>query len=342
MKNNTTIVPYNGDSQGSILGYQLGFQPMEPWPSLAGKAFCLSAGPGSNESLFFYDSAPSGDFDPSQPFSVPVFVLIHGLGDEADSWRHLIPLLNSWGYRVLAPDLPGFGRSTVPGKMSIKGYADAVLKLLEATVRQPGPGGRMEAPVFLVGSSMGALVAEEAALKKPGRFSPPADSRGLILLDGSIPGGPANPGVFALAKLLFSRKWYRAYRKNPEGAWASLYPYYADLDAMPPGDKDFLRRRVMARVESKTQEQAFFAIQRSLIRAYLLSSSRFARKIQRYKGKILLLWGEKDKIIPLSSAETFKSLRPDINLQIIPGAGHLPHQEKPEETARLIADFVKS
>jgi pimeloyl-ACP methyl ester carboxylesterase len=193
---------------------------------------------------------------------------------------------------------------------------------------------RPETPVFLVGNSLGALVAETAAFINPGLF------KGLILLDGCIPGGPSSASPLALAKLLFSRKWYRAYRADPEGAWASLYPYYADLDRMPLDEKDFLRERVMARVNSSTQERAFFATQRSLIWAFGTGSSGYAKKIRLFKGKILLLWGENDRIMPLSSTDTFRTLRSDIELRIIPGAGHLPQQEKPAETAKFITEFV--
>ena len=301
--------------------------PMAIWPSLAGYAFCFRDNSCPDESIFYYDVAPlNGDISTAQA----VFVLIHGLGDESDTWRHLIPLLSAGGCRVLALDLPGFGRSVASGKVSLKSCMSAVLRFIEAVV-QPQPGGP---PVFLVGSSMGAVVAEAAALKKPDIAS------GLILIGGSIPGGPNNPGLFALAKLLLRKKWYRSYRKNPDGAWASLAPYYADLDGMSCEDKDFLRRRVMARVESPAQERAFFSIQRSLVRAYLLFPSWFARKIRHYKGKILLLWGQADRIVPLSSAQAFKALRTDIALETIPGAGHLPQQEKPIEIARFLLGFA--
>jgi pimeloyl-ACP methyl ester carboxylesterase len=306
-------LPYNGNS------------PMKPWPSLADKAFSLNLSPG--QTLFYYDTAPPNG-DPPNSGIAPVLVLIHGLGDEADSWRHLILLLNSAGYRVLALDLPGFGRSVAPGRISLKNHAAAVLRLLEAVKIKP------ESPVFLVGNSLGAVVAEAAAFKKPGLV------KGLILLDGSIPGGPAKIGLLALAKLLFSRKWYRAYRANPEGAWLSLYTYYADLDSMPGADKDFLRERVIARVNSSSQERAFFATQRSLVWAFGAGFPGYAQKIRLFGGKILLLWGEKDRIMPLSTAEPFKTLRDDIELRIVSGAGHLPQQEKPAETAKFITEFV--
>jgi pimeloyl-ACP methyl ester carboxylesterase len=303
-----TITPYNGNS------------PMKPWPALADKAFSLNLSFG--QTIFYYDALP-----PNSGIA-PVIVLIHGLGDEADSWRYLIPLLNSNGFRVLALDLPGFGRSLAPSRINLKNHATAVLRLLEAVKIKP------EDPVFLIGNSLGALVAETVAFKKPGLV------KGLILLDGCIPGGPTNIKFSALVKLLFSRKWYRAYRVNPEGAWASLYLYYADLDSMPPEDKDFLRERVMARVNSPTQERAFFATQRSLVWAYGAGFAGYAQKIRLFRGKITLLWGEKDRIMPLSTAEPFKTLRNDIELGIIPGAGHLPQQEKPADTAKFITEFV--
>jgi pimeloyl-ACP methyl ester carboxylesterase len=293
---------------------------MKPWPSLADKAFSLNFSSGST--IFYYDSAPPDSG------TAPVLVLIHGLGDEADSWRHLIPLLNSEGFRVLALDLPGFGRSAAPGRISLKNHAAAVMRLIDALKIKP------VTPVFLVGNSFGAVVAETAAFRRPEL------AKGLILLDGNIPGGPAKIGFFALLKLLFSRKWYRAYRSNPEGARLSLYAYYADLNRMPENDKDFLRERVMARVNSSSQERAFFATQRSLVWAFGTAFPGYAQKIKQFKGRILLLWGEKDRIMPVSTAEPLKTLRQDIELRIISGAGHLPQQEKPAETAKIITEFV--
>ena len=308
---------------------------MKPWQALSEKAYLLNDNTDkSMPPLFYYDSAPTH----STAKNPPVFVLIHGLGDEADSWRHIIPLLNSAGYRTLAPDLPGFGRSAAAGKANLKSYADVVLRLIRAVLRPSADNGGKEAepPVYLAGSSLGALIAEEAAFKAPDLV------RGLVLIGGSIPGGPKRPGPIALAKLLFSRKWYRSYRKNPDGLWTSLQPYYADLDSLPPADKDFLRQRVMARVESPAQEQAFFAAYRNAVRTYLTASAFYAWKIRRYKGKIMLIWGESDRIMPLSSAKSFQSLRADITLSVISGAGHLPQQEKPEALANLMADFEKT
>jgi len=63
--------------------------------------------------------------------------------------------------------------------------------------------------------------------------------------------------------------------------------------------------------------------------------------MKTFPGKILLLWGEKDHVFPVKKAALFRNLRPDAEFTLIPGAGHLPHQEKPAETAAEILRFLR-
>jgi pimeloyl-ACP methyl ester carboxylesterase len=296
--------------------------PMKPWPALAGQGKMLSL-PGGK--LFFYD-ANDGVAGRNAPAEEPSLILIHGLGDEADSWRHLIPLLSATGRRIFAPDLPGFGRSDWKGKISIKAHALAVLGLMqEAGAASPSN------PAILVGCSMGAIIAQAAAYERPDLV------KELILIDGCFPlSTSADKGMLLMGLPFLGRAWYRGFRKNHEGAWKSLYPYYRDLDAMSAEDKDFLRRRVIARVESASQERAYFASLRSLNNLALLGRRDFSSRIKNFPGKIHLLWGEADQVIPAAQNSAFRSLRPDADFQQIPHAGHLPQQEAPEETSQAI------
>lgn len=290
---------------------------MKPWPALAplGRVLRLR---GNRETIFYYDTqtaSPPGDVK-------PVLILIHGLGDEADSWRRLIPLL-SGTFRVLAPDLPGFGRSAASGRINLKRHAGAILALLAET-----------GPAVLAGSSMGALVAEKAAMIRPDLV------RALILLDGCIPTAAAPDKGLLLRALPFTgKKWYRAFRNNREGAWQSLSGYYADITGLPEADRRFLRERVVARVESSSQERAYFASLRSLILTNVVHKGRFTRFLSRFSGKILIIWGAEDAALPPESSCLIRELRPDAAFTLIPGAGHLPHQEKPGETAAAILQF---
>jgi pimeloyl-ACP methyl ester carboxylesterase len=182
---------------------------------------------------------------------------------------------------------------------------------------------------------MGAIVAEAAAFKRPEL------ARGLILLDGGLPLSKGiSPGLALMSLPVLGKRWYRGFRGNPEGAYRSLEPYYADLEALPPEDRRFLRERVMARVESGAQEGAYFSSLRSMLRTCFFSAPAFTRGLRAFSGKVLILWGEKDAVVPAASAEALRRLRPDAAFRLIPGAGHLPHQEAAAETAEAMGEFL--
>jgi pimeloyl-ACP methyl ester carboxylesterase len=299
--------------------------PFKSWPALesCAKLFPSRRFPG----LFYYDYAPKAD--PGKP----ALVLVHGLGDEADTWRHVIPLFGEAGYRVLAPDLPGFGRSPFVRRSGLTAHRDAVRELAgavsEFSAERAGPG------VVLVGSSMGAAVACAAVLAG-------FPAKALVLLDGCIPLEKAIAPPLLLSALPFIGKaWYREFRNNPEGAWASLFSYYADIQALGDDDKQFLRARVMDRVQSPFQERAYFSTLRSMIVENLRAS--YYRRIASWPGNIALVWGEEDRVMPKTEAEAFIKLRNNTatELSMIQGAGHLPHQEKPKETAEAVLAFLR-
>jgi len=137
------------------------------------------------------------------------------------------------------------------------------------------------------------------------------------------------------------KKWYRSFRNSHKAAWESLYPYYGDLDAMSAEDREFLRERVVARVESENQERGYLSTLRSMNFFFFFNGKKISRRIKKYPGKIAILWGEKDKVLPVEKAALFRGLRPDAKITLIAGAGHLPHQEKHEETAAEMLRFLK-
>jgi pimeloyl-ACP methyl ester carboxylesterase len=177
---------------------------------------------------------------------------------------------------------------------------------------------------------MGGIIAEAVAFARPDTI------RGLILLDGCFPTdrGP-DPRRILSALPGVGKKWYRSFRTDHDAAYRSLYAYYADFNALPEADRLFLQARVIARVESTTQERAYFGSLRSLLWMQLFSGSRFTQQVRTFPGFIRILWGEQDQVLPLTTANTLRDLRPDTVYRIMPGAGHLPHQEKPAETAAV-------
>jgi len=288
---------------------------MRPWPGLEGLGNFISTGPSR---LFYFDSAP-GDL------SRPALLLVHGLGDEADSFRHLFPLLDR-RFRILAPDLPGFGRSTTSGPTSFALCVAALESVLAAAGVEKA---------LLAGSSLGAGLVEALAFTRPGL------ALGLVLIDGGLPTtGRPGPGLLAMATPILGRRIYTAYRRDYGAAIASLAPYYADFAALPAADRDFLARRVIDRVESDAQRRAYISLLHSAIWTGAGSGSRFAHGLSAWDGPLALVWGAEDRVMPLANGEALARLAPRAVLHLVEGAGHLPHQERPERVAALIEDLA--
>ncbi|MDR2785487.1 MAG: alpha/beta fold hydrolase, partial [Treponema sp.] len=153
------------------------------------------------------------------------------------------------------------------------------------------------------------------------------------------------------------KRWYRQFRADHEAAYRSLFPYYADFQAMDETERQFLRGRVIERVESKTQERAYFASLRSMVWTSLTAGPRWLKKLGAFlrggvisahggtgdvSKKLLIIWGEKDVIIPQTAAGSLREAFPEAAFTVIGGAGHLPHQEKPAETAAAILRFLST
>ncbi len=135
--------------------------PMEAWPEnkTLGKKVFLE----KNQLNLFYFEA--GKDKPNH------ILMIHGLGDEADTWRHIIKPL-SRDYHVLALDLPGFGRSDKPDRDYSPQFFIETLNefLIILEIKK----------AFLMGSSLGGMLAQGYALEYPEQIT------GLILVGGTL------------------------------------------------------------------------------------------------------------------------------------------------------------
>ncbi|HJZ48516.1 MAG TPA: alpha/beta fold hydrolase [Roseiflexaceae bacterium] len=251
----------------------------------------------------------------------PPLILIHGLGDEADTWRHvLIPL--SQQYRVIALDLPGFGRSARPRRAYTLGfYAQSVASLMARL----GIGR-----AALAGSSLGAAIAQRVALARPDLVER------LILVDGALPIEAHRPSgrLWWFLAPGIGEAVYTSLRRSQDRAYATLRPYYADLDALPAEDRAFLRERVWARVWNSGQRRAFLSTLRWLAIEGAFRAPALRERLTRLATPTLLIWGGHDQIAPQALAEQMAALLPNARLHVIADSGHLPQQERP---AALIA-----
>lgn len=257
--------------------------------------------------------------------SKPPIILLHGLGDEADTWRHVIPfLLND--YRVIAPDLPGFGRSDKgKRKYSVPFFVDTLLELMD-DLKIPR--------VSLVGHSTGAVIAHEFALEHPERTDR------LILISGSL---VSKQNQLSLGLLIFLLpglgEWmYKRLRKDPVAAYATLQPYYNHLDDLPAADRDFLFQRVNERVWSDGQRRGFLSTLRNLA-AWLPSQQKgLPARLAEWNVPTSVVWGENDRIVSIANAQALVEMLPNSRLVVVPGAGHNVQQEN----AQVVAEAIKA
>jgi pimeloyl-ACP methyl ester carboxylesterase len=274
--------------------------------------------PGLRTDLFYYDAGSPGS---------PTLVLVHGLGDEADTWRHVIEPL-SRTYRVIALDLPGFGRSTRRGHRLLT--PPFLIRVILALLDSLG----VDRATFM-GSSLGASLVQAFAVAHPERVA------GLVLVDGGLAViSRLPPGLIPTFIPGIGERNYRGLEGRPDAAYASLEPYYADLSALPEGDRRFLAERVVERVASATQRRAYFSFFRGYFFWMLLSGRRWVRRLKDTAIATTYVWGAKDMIVPLAAGRAAAESQPGARFFVIEGSGHLPQQERPSELVRIL--FAKT
>ena len=280
--------------------------PMQAWPSLAefGQQIRLAR---SGINLFLYDSGPSAK---------PTMILFHGLGDDADSWRHVfVPLTEK--FRVIALDFPGFGRSDKSRrKYSFALLRDTVLELMDQLALPT---------VVLMGNSLGAMLAELVAIERPEKVST------LILLDGSLTTRllSYHKALIKMALPILGPRIYAKLHGQPEVAYQNLRLFFVNLDDLPEADRRFLYERVNQRVGDDNQRYAYFSILRQLIWCIPFRRRHFMSRLIRLGIPTLLIWGQQDAVNSIETAKALVAALPAVQLKVIPEVGHLPQQEAP-------------
>lgn len=293
--------------------------PMSSPPALAPYARTLRL-PMSGLSVFLYDS------DPSASQAGDPMLFLHGLGDEADTWRLVLPALAE-RRRVLALDWPGFGRSELPVKLP-PSAADFYLGVLSELCQ-----ALQLASLTLVGHSLGAMLAQAFALQQPQLLSR------LVLIGGGLAPAPQKLDPLLLAFLVPGLgEWlYTRLRRDPQAAFRTLEPFYANLAGLPQAERDFLFERVNQRVWSDRQRRAYFYALRGLARWLPRQQKALPARLGNWSLPTTILWGEADRISSPAGARALAALLPSARLVIVPGAGHNLQQEQPLAVIQALA-----
>jgi pimeloyl-ACP methyl ester carboxylesterase len=245
-----------------------------------------------------------------RPFAAdrPAVVMLHGAGLDHTVWALSARSLAHRGRAVLAPDLPGHGRSEGPALPSIAAMAAWLIGLLDAA-------GIAEAA--LVGHSMGSLIALEAAAEAPKRI------RRLALL-GVAARMPVHPDLLKAAQddRPLAADLIVSWGHGPAGHFGGNQA--PGLWQMGGG------QRLLGRAEEGVLARDLAACD-----AYDAGASA-----ARVACACLLLLGALDRMTPPGKAKALAAAMPNTETVIIPGAGHMMMSESPDAVIDALLGFV--
>ena len=264
-------------------------------------------------------------------------VLVHGLGASQASWGAAGPML-AQAHRVLAIDLPGFGRSPLAGR---RASISAQRRILDRFLHAVADG-----PATLVGNSMGGMISIFEAAAAPERL------RSLVLVNPSLPlpsllqlrPDPLVAATFvAYGTPVLGRRFVaaRKARLGPEGlVRATLALCGVDTRRMAPEVLEQLHDVARLRAEQAWADEAFLQAQRSILRVLLRHGRRYAATVAALEVPTLLVHGERDRLVPVESARAAARANPRVRFEELPRVGHAPQLSHPERFVDLVEGFL--
>lgn len=254
-------------------------------------------------SIHYYEGGPARG---------ETILMIHGFSANKDNWlrfaRHF-----TQRYHVIALDLPGFGDSDRPvGSYDVGTQAER----LESFIKTLELG-----KVHLVGNSMGGHIAGLFAARYPNQV------RSLALFDS---GGVKAPKTSELFRLIESGQPNPLVVRNAKDFERMLAFVFVEPPPLPASVKAYLAEKSLA---SQTHYDEVF---RQLRERYI----PLEPELPRIEAPTLLLWGDLDRVLDVSSIEVMKPLLKKPSVVIMQNCGHAPMIERPEETARHYQAFL--
>ncbi|MDQ1519480.1 MAG: hypothetical protein QOI55_553 [Actinomycetota bacterium] len=255
----------------------------------------------------------------------PALLLVHGMAGSASTWRSVMPALSQHA-TVIAPDLPGHGRSDKGrGDYSLGSLASNLRDLLVALGHDR---------VTIVGQSLGGGVAMQFAYQYPERCER------LVLVSS---GGLGQEVHLLLRALSFPGAEYvlalgcAAPVRNAGNAIGNLL---GRVGLHPQARVEEMWRAYASLGDGETR-QAFVRTLRSVVDVTGQCVTATDRLYLTSALPTLLVWGDADRIIPVSHAYAAHEAMPGSHLEVFEGVGHFPHCEDPERFVEVLRAFMR-
>jgi pimeloyl-ACP methyl ester carboxylesterase len=258
------------------------------------------------------------------PGTAPALLLVHGIGDSSRTWAEVLPQLAATR-TVVAPDLLGHGGSDKPrADYSLGGFANGMRDLLCLL-------GIASATV--VGHSLGGGVAQQFAYQYPQLCE-----RLVLVASGGL-GMEVTP-LLRLAALPGAGPLVAASvlptLRLPVVAAARLAARAGLLD---PWDVDEVSH-VWSALRDASTRSAFLRTLRSVVDVRGQSVTSADRLYLAAGVPTLLVWGDRDPVLPVAHARACAEALPWVELEVVPRAGHQPHRTDPARFVALLERFL--
>ena len=256
----------------------------------------------------------------------PTLVLIHGITSSSQTWRAVLPGLAEH-YTVIAPDLLGHGRSAKPrGDYSLGAYASGIRDLLLAL-------GHPSATV--VGHSLGGGIAMQMAYQFPERVQRLAlvSSGGLGREVNLLLRAATLPGSEYVLPLLCRVGLHQAAGMVAGVLGRVGWKSSADVQGMAEG---------FTSLGEDGARRAFLHTARSIIEPSGQRVSAIDRLYLAEHLPTLILWGERDPMIPVAHGRAAQTVMPHSRLEIFEQAGHFPFNDEPQRFVSVLRDFIET
>jgi pimeloyl-ACP methyl ester carboxylesterase len=285
----------------------------------------------------------------------PAVVFLHGFPELAFSWRHQLPALADAGFRAIAPDQRGYGRTTVPPNIS-----DYRVSELIADVHGLLDALNLESATF-VGHDWGALLLWQMATLAPGRID-----KLIILNIPHFPRSPVEP-IGMIRELLGDDHYIvnfqdsdeadRIFNSDPRHFIKRMMRRNQitreEFDRLPP------ERQVLLRAVRSAHASGEALLTEAELDYYATAFTRsgFTGPINWYRNwthnweqldgvdqqidiPTLFIGARNDVVIGLHHIEGMKPLVSDLSVHVLDDCGHWTQQEQPKEVNRLILDWL--
>jgi pimeloyl-ACP methyl ester carboxylesterase len=240
-------------------------------------------------------------------------VLIHGFGASSDNWNRMAGRLTK-KFRVIAPDMPGWGQSTRTDSASYA-YPQQVERLHQFL-------GALGLKRFhLMGHSMGGFISSAYAARYPEE---------VITLALLAPHGVTEPQASELALSVAAGDNWLVARNVPEFE-RLLDKVFAKRPYVP---KPVLKLFAAYAIRGSAKSARIFAEMQS-------NDPPLETRLTLIQAPTLIIWGDQDRVLHVSCAEVFRKGIKNSELLVLPGIGHMPLIESAKECATAWMEFVE-